>query len=116
MVLRARGMDRLIHGARRWRRGPQTAWLLLHLEVRSTSRRQRSVEERLMDRFRCQHAGKMMQKRGTVHDTVEWGNNCRSKRGGVQCTKGRPPRGTQMLSPGIKGTVECSEARVDVFF
>lgn len=38
MGLRARGMDRLIQGARRWRRVPQMAWLLLHLEVRSTSR------------------------------------------------------------------------------
>lgn len=46
MVLRARGMDRLIQGARRWKRGPQTAWLLLRLEVRSTSRRQRCVEEK----------------------------------------------------------------------
>lgn len=42
----SQGMDRLIQGARRWRRGPQAAWLLLHLEVRSTSRSQRRVEEK----------------------------------------------------------------------
>lgn len=26
-----------------------------------------------MDRCSCQHAGKMVQKRETVHDTAEWG-------------------------------------------